>query len=79
MASMNAVLTCSPWGGYPLHHAISINKNGQAVASALTYGDDFVYTTSDSTPWKYGVYWCIVDNTVVQSMSSVLVQEAGTI
>ena len=77
MSNMDADLTCSPWGGYPLHHAISISKNGQVVDSAITYGDSLVYTTSNYTVQKYGTYWCTVDNTVVQSRSSVLVQEAS--
>ena len=55
---------CSVSGGYPLYYNITLMKNDVSIANTIV-SNQLVYSTSnDQTEHKYGLYQCIVDNTV---------------
>ena len=57
----NIHLVCSVTGGYPLYYNITLTKNDVSIANTIG-SKHLVYSTSNDQ--KYGLYQCIVDNTV---------------
>ena len=76
-SSDNTQLVCSVTGGYPLYYNITLMKNDVFIANTIG-SNQFVYSTSnDQTEHKYGLYQCIVDNTVTAFETKLLLREKG--
>ena len=73
----NTQLVCSVTGGYPLYYNITLMKNDVSIANTIG-PNQLVYSTSnDQTGHKYGLYQCIVDNTVTVFESNMFLKEKG--
>ena len=73
----NTQLVCSVTGGYPLYYNITLMKNDVSIANTIG-SNQLVYSTSnDQTRHKYGLYQCIVDNTVTVFETKLLLREKG--
>ena len=68
---------CSVSGGYPLYYNITLMKNGLSIANTIGLSQLFYNTVRDQTGSKYGVYKCVVNNTVIEIESSVYLKEEG--
>ena len=68
---------CSVSDGYPLYYNITLMKNGLSIANTIG-SSQLVYNTEEvQTGSKYGVYKCVVNNTVIEIESSVHLKEEG--
>ena len=73
----NTQLVCSVTGGYPLYYNITLMKNDVSIDNTIG-SNQLVYSTSnDQTGHKYGLYQCIVDNTVTVFESNMFLKEKG--
>ena len=73
----NTQLVCSVTGGYPLYYNITLMKNGVSIANTIG-SNQLVYSTSnDQTGHKYGLYQCIVDNTITEFESNMFLNAKG--
>ena len=73
----NTQLVCSATGGYPLYYNITLMKNDVSIANTIG-SNQLVYSTSnDQTEHKYGLYQCIIDNTVTVFETMLLLREKG--
>ena len=76
-STQEATLQCTAVGGYPPIHNISLIKNGQVILNKVS--DEVIFTTSGGLPRNvYGLYDCIVNNTVGTSSKTILLQHKGT-
>lgn len=75
--SSNVTVTCSSQGGYPLYYNLSIIKNSMSVASMIGSPTLAYNTLNDATGYKYGRYWCLVNNLYDTDSTSVLLKEQG--
>ena len=76
-STSNAELVCSVSGGYPLYYNITLMKNGLSIANTIGSSQLVYNTVRDQTGSKYGVYKCVVNNTVIEIESSVYLKEEG--
>ena len=76
-STSNAELVCSVSGGYPLYYNITLMKNGLSIDNIIGSSQLVYNTKEDQTGSKYGVYKCIVNNTVIEIESSVYLKEEG--
>ena len=76
-STTNAELVCSVSGGYPLYYNITLMKNGLSIANIIGSSQLVYNTEKDQTGSKYGVYKCVVNNTVIEIVSSVYLKEEG--
>ena len=73
----NTQLVCSVIGGYPLYYNITLMKNDVSIDNTIG-SNQLVYSTSnDQIGHKYGLYQCIVDNTVTVFESNMFLKEKG--
>ena len=73
---VKAILKCIAVSGYPPIHNVTLMKNGQVIHESVS--KDVVYTTSGGLPKDiYGLYVCIVNNTVETSSMTILLQHKG--
>ena len=70
---------CSVSDGYPLYYNITLMKNGLSIANTIGLSQLVYNTKEDQTDSKYGVYKCVVNNTVIEIKSSVYLKEEGQI
>ena len=73
----NAELVCSASDGYPLYYNITLMKNGLSIDNTTGLSQLVYNTEEDQTGSKYGVYKCVVNNTVIEIESSVHLNEEG--
>ena len=76
-STSNAELVCSVSGGYPLYYNITLIKNGLSISNIIGSSQLVYNTEEDQTGSKYGVYKCVVNNTVIEIVSSVYLKEEG--
>ena len=74
-AGEDATLICSASGGYPLFHNMSLMKNGLTVVSEIS--DEIIINTSELPVEKFGVYKCLVNNSVAVTDVVADIQERG--
>ena len=68
---------CSVSGGYPLYYNITLMKNGLSITNIIGSSQLVYNTVRDQTGSKYGVYKCVVNNTVIEIESNVYLKEEG--
>ena len=76
-STSNAELVCSVSDSYPLYYNITLVKNGLSIANTIVSSQLVYNTEEDQTGSKYGVYKCVVNNTVIEIESSVHLMERG--
>ena len=76
-STSNAELVCSVSGGYPLYYNITLIKNGLSIANTIGSSQLVYNTVRDQTGSQYGMYKCVVNNTVIEIESSVHIKEEG--
>ena len=68
---------CSVSDSYPLYYNITLMKNGLSIANTIGSSQLVYNTEEDQIGSKYGVYKCVVNNTVIEIESNVHLKEEG--
>ena len=76
-ANEHTNLTCSASKGYPLFHNITLVKNDQVVLNRIA--NEIVLSTSMQPVEKFGVYKCLVNNSVHVTEVAVTVLKRGKV
>ena len=74
-ANEDTNLTCSASKGYPLFHNITLIKNNQVILNSIA--TEVVLSTSSQMVEKFGVYKCLVNNSVSVTEVAATVLERG--
>ena len=72
----NIQLSCSAYGGYPLHHSIAIIKNGKILSSKIASELNYTIQSNEVRP-KYGLYQCVVDTVALKITKEIVLEEEG--
>lgn len=72
----NIQLSCSAYGGYPLHHSITIIKNGKILSSKIASELNYTIQSNEVRP-KYGLYQCVVDTVALKITKEIVLEEEG--
>lgn len=72
----NIQLSCSAYGGYPLHHSIAIIKNGKILSSKIASELNYTIQSNEVRP-KYGLYQCVADTVALKITKEIVLEEEG--
>jgi len=72
----NVSLICSATGGYPPITNISLLKNSNVIAYTTTESG-LKISTADVASYRFGLYICLVNNSVMNFQESTILREKG--